>query len=816
MIRQPFSEGWTVRPKVNEFAELGVSPPEEPIILPHDAVISTPRDAEWSDGAATGFFRGGTWEYTKKFFVPDEYASKRVRIEFEGVYRSALIYLNGDLAGRWASGYAEFSIKADDFLRYGEENVLRVEARAHQDSRWYSGAGIHRPVHLIVAEPVHIGLHGVRVVTPDIDAQRAVVEIATTIENEATRIATVTVETTMLDGQNRTVAVDRAPVTVLPGEDAVLRQRVVVLDPALWSPETPHLYRAAVTVQAGDDLVDEAETTFGIRTLQLDAERGFRINGEVVTLRGACIHHDNGILGAAAVTRAEHRRVELLKQAGFNAIRSAHNPMSRAMLDACDRLGVLVMDEAFDMWTRSKSDFDYALDFADWWERDLNAMVRKDQNHPSVFAYSIGNEIPEVGTPHGAVWARRLAEHVRALDSTRFVTSGVNGLLTVLDDLKAQTTDGTGINTVMADWGEVLDRVGMSDPVTDRTAEVFATLDIAGMNYLDSRYEIDRKLFPNRVIVGSETFPTQIDRLWGLVKQHPHVIGDFTWTGWDYLGEAGVGRPQYAGEPGSFLGNYPWLTAWCGDIDITGVRRPASYYREIVFGLRSAPYIAVQNPETYGRQAMSSPWAWTDSLATWTWPGHEGKPLVVEVYSDADEVELLVNGNSLGRKPVGEHHRYRTEFETTFIPGTVTAVSYCDGRKTERSELATAIGDVRLSAAVDRSFIKADVDDLAFVDITLVDSHGVVFTGTDRRITVAVNGPGILQGLGSADPTNEETFTGHGHRTFNGRALAVIRPTGPGEIHVTITDDTNLTTDVVVIAEQTKGRTDDGAYSPAC
>ncbi|QFU92549.1 glycoside hydrolase family 2 TIM barrel-domain containing protein [Amycolatopsis sp. YIM 10] len=793
------------RAKQNEFAELGRSVPAEEVTLPHDAVIGRSRDAELDGGAATAFFPGGTWEYTKKFFVPEDYAGKRVRLEFEGVYRSALVYLNDDLAGRWASGYTGFSVVANDFLRYGVENVVRVEARAHRDSRWYSGAGIHRPVHLIVAEPVHVALDGVRVTTPDIDADRAVVHVATTIENEANRLRTVMVETTLFDGGNRVVAVDGAPVSVVPGESAVLRQRIIVARPELWSPDTPNLYRAAVTVREVGEVVDEAETTFGIRALQLDAERGLRVNGEVVELRGACVHHDNGVLGAAAITRAEQRRVELLKQAGFNAIRSAHNPMSRAMLDACDHAGMLVMDEAFDMWTRSKSDFDYAFDFEDWWERDLDAMVRKDWNHPSVFAYSIGNEIPEVGGPHGAVWARRLAERVRSLDGTRYVTSGVNALLAVMTELRqgwGGADDGEGVNTVMANAGAMLNKIGTSELVTERTAEVFATLDIAGMNYLDGRYELDHELFPNRVIIGSETFPTHIDHLWALVTKHPHVIGDFTWTGWDYLGEVGVGRPQYAGEAGGFMGGYPWLTAWVGDIDITGVRRPASYYREIVFGLRPAPYLAVRRPESSGREVVSSPWAWTDCLSSWTWPGHEGRPLVVEVYSDADEVELLVNEKSFDRRPVGAQHRYRAEFEVPFTPGRITAVSYRDGAETGRSEVCTASDEVHLLATADRPVVSAGVDDLVFVDIALVDPDGVVHTGTDRRIEVAIDGPGVLQGLGSGNPKNTESFTGDTHSTFDGRALAVVRPTGAGEIRVKVLDDTGLSTEVLVTARK--------------
>lgn len=285
------------------------------------------------------------------------------------------------------------------------------------------------------------------------------------------------------------------------------------------------------------------------------------------------------------------------------------------------------------------------------------------------------------------------------------------------------------------------------------------------------------------------------------MRQYPHVIGDFTWTGWDYLGEAGVGRPQYADAPAAFLGGYPWLTGWCGDIDITGNRRPASYYREIVFGLRSTPYIAVQRPENHGRAAVSSPWAWSDVLPTWTWPGHEGKPVVVEFYSDADEVELLLDGNSLGRRSTGMQHRYRTEFEVPYTPGTLQAVAYHGGAETGRTELRTAVGEPSLTATADRPVIVADVGDLAFVDIGLVDADGTTFTNVERRVRVAVEGPGRLHGLGSGDPASTEPFTDDSHPTFNGRALAVIRPSGPGEIRIIVTDDTGLRAEVTVTAE---------------
>ncbi|MEV4117070.1 glycoside hydrolase family 2 TIM barrel-domain containing protein [Nonomuraea sp. NPDC049695] len=513
-------------------------------------------------------------------------------------------------------------------------------------------------------------------------------------------------------------------------------------------------------------------------TLRLDPEHGLRINGESVKLRGACVHHDNGPLGAATFARAEERRVRILKEAGFNALRMSHHPMSRAMLDACDRLGMLVVDEAFDMWTSAKSPYDYSLSFPEWWERDIEAMVAKDVNHPSVIMYSIGNEIPETGTPSGAAWGRRLAEKVRSLDGTRYVTNAINNMLAVMDELVRFRQQGAGINILMADAGDMMNAVAVSDVVTERTAESYSVLDVAGMNYSDSRYALDREKFPDRIILGTETFPTRIDRNWALLQRHSTVIGDFTWTGWDYLGEVGIGRPQYGDRP-VHTAPYPYLLAGCGDIDITGHRRPASYYREIVFGLRTQPYLAVQRPEHHGETFIGSPWAWSDTIASWTWP--DGAPVTVEVYADADEVELLVNDRSLGRQPVD---RFRTTFETTYEPGELLAIAYRDGAETGRDLLRSASGPTLLRAEADRSVIAATGGDLAYVSLTLTDANGTLHTSADRTVQVEVSGAGVLAGLGSAAPSTEERFDATERQTYDGRALAVVRPTGPGKIRL--------------------------------
>ncbi|MFB4420794.1 glycoside hydrolase family 2 TIM barrel-domain containing protein [Streptomyces sp. QL37] len=817
MIRTSFNDSWQVRPKANPFAELsGQVVPYRSVTLPHDAMIEQNRVAPAGEvtmeGAAGAYFPGGVFEYRKTFDVPEGYRGKRIILEFEGVYRDAAVYINGDYAGQRPYGYSQFRIEADRFLKYGEANEIRVEARAHRDSRWYTGAGIYRDTWLLVGEQTHLAPDSLRITTPDVDHARAVVEVVAEVVNQSFAVRTLDVLTAITTGSGEVVASDVSRVTVLPGEPAVLRQRLYVQRPDLWSTESPALYACGVTLKEGAEQVDEAGTTFGIRTLQLDPEQGLRINGETVKLRGACVHHDNGPLGAATFARAEERRVEILKEAGFNAIRISHQPMSRAMLDACDRIGVLVVDESFDVWTSGKSEFDYSLSFPEWWERDLGAMVAKDFNHPSVIMYSIGNEIPETGSPFGALWGRRLAEKVRSLDPTRYVTNAVNGMLAVMSELGAlqqqaldqAAEEGAGINTLMADAGDAMNAVSSSELVTQRTAESFAVLDVAGMNYAEARYALDRELFPNRVILGTETFPTRIDGNWRLVEGNSHVIGDFTWTGWEYLGEVGIGRARYAGpdEPQhAHNGPYPYLVAGCGDIDITGHRRPASYYREIVFGLRSEPYIAVRRPGGHGKAWAGSPWAWSDTISSWTWPGFEGSPIAVEVYSDADELELFVNGRSLGRREVGADHRFRTEFETAYEAGELLAIAYRGGVETGRSAVRSAQEAVHLAVEADRQSVAANGADLVYVTVELTDAEGVCHTADDCEVSVDVSGSGVLLAFGSANPSTEERFDTTTRRTYEGRALAVLRATGPGKIRLAVSAPGYEPVETVVTAE---------------
>lgn len=430
------------------------------------------------------------------------------------------------------------------------------------------------------------------------------------------------------------------------------------------------------------------------------------------------------------------------------------------------------MDESFDMWSSVKTDYDYAMSFPVWWEKDVQAMVDKDFNHPSVIMYSIGNEIPEAGSSIGSIWGRKISEKIHTLDPTRFTTNSVSFLLTVIKDLPnmmgvgsetrhaSDNSEAAGINTTMNNLGDALAAIIDGEICTERTAESFAYVDIAGYNYAESRYLKDIERFPNRIIVGSETFPNKINVNWNFVKEHGQIIGDFTWTGWDYLGEAGIGRVHYDIEGPTHLiqSTYPWISGWCGDIDIIGNRRPVSYYREIVFGLRKAPYIAVQRPEHYSKEVTLSDWSWSDSVSSWSWTGYENKPIKVEVYSDAEEVELLINGRTIGKTDMSEKQDFIAEFDTVYESGEIIAVAYVGGQEVGRMSIHSAKAMSFSKCQPDRTEINASDSDLAFVMISLEDEQGNLYNTADRKVKLMIEGPGHIQGFGSANPVTEENF----------------------------------------------------------
>ncbi|CAH0220417.1 Beta-galactosidase BoGH2A [Microbacterium oxydans] len=807
MPRLPFADGWSVGPKLGAFESRDESTASVPVQLPHDALRDLPRSADSVQGVHSGYIPGGVFEYSKTFDVPADWCDRTVRIEFEGVYRDATVFINGDFAAHEANGYSAFVVDADPYLRFGASNTITVEARVHRDSRWYTGGGISRPVHLVVDDPVHIVLDGTVATSSDIDEERAVVDLATRVENRTRHTATRRLSWTLIDPHGAEVASGTAPITVLPGTVTTGRARLLVPSPLLWGPDSPHLHVVRTTLSDAETVIQEETTRFGIRRLQLDPVQGLRINGTPVDLRGACIHHDNGPLGAVSIAAAEDRRVALLKTAGFNAIRSAHNPASRALLDACDRHGMLVMDELTDVWTKSKTAFDSSIGFDTRWQQDVAALVAKDLHHPSVILYSIGNEILELATPHGATWSRRIAEEFRRLDPTRFVTNGINGIIANLGAIAAaQDAAAADPNTMMAGMGEQMARMNASELVTATTEESAAVLDVVGFNYADSRYDLDAELFPNRIIVGSETFPDRIASLWADVRRLPHVIGDFTWTGWDYIGEAGIGRVDYTDvegyTPSGTAGPFPYLLGACGDIDITGHRLPVSYYREIAYGLRAEPVIAVHRPQHHGRPTSKTPWSWDDVVSSWTWDAAAGSPVTVDVYADADEVELLLDGAVIDRVAVGSPLPLIARFETEYRRGALTAVAYSAGVEVGRSALRTA-GAPQLIARAEQAGITGP-EGLAYVAITLEDADGIVVCDADTLVTVAVSG-GEIAGMGSGQPRTEEGFAGPSRHTYDGRVLVIIRPSGEDEIVVTASAEGYPPAEVVIGVESSGG-----------
>lgn len=793
MIEQKWNEDWKFWVDKDSFALVWDIPEiARDITLPHDAMIEKPANPDSLNGGNTGFRDGDVYTYVKMLHAPEEYKEKTIMLKFEGVYMNAFVYVNGQLAAKSPFGYTTFYAPLNDFLKYGEDNEIRVQVRAGAmtNSRWYSGAGIYRDVYLLESGLTHIVPEGVQVKTENADDAYATLKVATELENKTAVSQDLVIETVIKDNEENVVAKECTFATIFAGENRTLQQRILVDNPKLWSADNPKLYTFETKVYENTEakeLLDEAVDTLGIRTLAVDAKRGFRVNGKSVNLRGGCIHHDSGLLGAATYEDAQYRQILKMKEAGFNAIRMSHHPMAPAMLRACDEIGMYVMDETFDMWNRLKSNYDYGLYFQEWWEKDVTAMVRKDYNHPSVILYSVGNEIPEIGTDKGAQTCQEISDKIRSLDDTRYTLASINGVFAAGDavdqivadvaaNLSAEDKIDGNVNDFMSLMDAHMDEIVVHDAISKRLEKACAGIDVAGYNYMTARYEKDGETYPNRVIVGSETYPPEIARNWDLVERLPHVIGDFTWTGWDYIGEAGVGIPAYKWGEGGFGAGFPAQLAYPGDFDITGFRRPASYYREAVFGLSKKPYIAVQNPTHYGEFLIKTPWVISDSTANWNWNGMEGKPAIVEVYAQGDEVELFLNETSLGKKPAGKEAGFRTLFETTYEPGTLVAVSYENGQEIGRSELATA-GAERVLAVEQEVYagLKHSEQELVYVQVEMRDQNGVLAADDNQKITLSVDGEVEVLGFGSGNPKPNYNFNEGVTELFGGRAQIIIK-----------------------------------------
>lgn len=799
MIRRLFNDGWVFRRGFSSMMDsvMGGGAAAQKVTLPHDAMLGTPRSADSAGGPDMAYFSGSNVEYVKKFFVPETERAAVHEICFDGVYMNASVVVNGVFAGKHTNGYAPFHLRLDEYLHFGQENEIKVMIRgaATPSSRWYPGLGIYRDVWMLTGGGVHLAADGLCVTTVSCDEELGVLSADCEIRNDTAQSAQGYAEVIILDAHGQEAARRTAAFYLAAGAQATVRQRVDLDAPKLWGVEHPDLYTCVCRLMVDGQQTDEAQTAFGVRTLSLDSRRGLRINGETVKLRGGCVHHDNGVIGAVSLPDAEMRRVRLLKTGGYNAIRTSHNPPSTALLDACDRLGMLVLHEFTDTWTDPKVVYDYADTFVYTWERDVEDVVRRDRNHPSVIMWSIGNEIPETGHPISAQWGRKLAEKFRALDPTRFVTNGVNVLSScfarldeLVEELSRSGLEG-GLNDVLGDSAGIMKKLSACEFSARITEESVDMLDLIGYNYTEDRYEREHETHPYRIFYGSETFSANLDVNWALVEKYPWVIGDFSWTAWDYLGEAGCGRIDVNSTSG-FMGAYPWLLASDGDFDLTGYRRPMSYWRETIWhGRTGRPCIAVHRMPNYAKEKYVSAWNFTDSVQSWTWPGCEGMLTAVEVYSDAYEAELLLNGVSLGRKKLGEtFKRCYARWEVAYQSGVLEAVVYGeDGAVAGTAKLETA-GEPALHVTADKTCLHSGERELCFVDIELRDSEGRLYMASDDEVSVTVSGAACLMGSGTANPCTEESYLDAAHRLFEGRAQAVVRAGAePGEAEIAVT-----------------------------
>ena len=793
-----FNDGWEYKEGYLGTKEKNSSEWKK-VRLPHDACIGLERRPDAPSGGYKGYFPNGGYIYRKTFFVPDEYEGKTVQFLFEGAYNRAVVWINGNYAGQSRNGYVEFTVPAERFLLYGQENEIKVSLRTGKDARWYSGAGIYRSVHMLVGDALCIPFDGLRITTESVSEEVAAVELKVKIVNKSLKTRTLNLDTVITDPAGKTAAEDKKLVTVYRDSEEEISYRVYIRNPRLWDTENPSLYSCSVRMTEEERTMDQITSRFGIRMLSLDNVNGFQINGTPVKLFGGCIHHDNGIIGAMENRAAAVRRIRRLRAAGYNAVRSAHHPMSRTLLDVCDETGMLVMDELSDMWNEPKTADDFSADFEKEHGEWIRKMVAKDYNHPSVVIYSIGNEIPETGKISGSVLARELHREVKKLDDTRYTVCAVNGLNSNIDIFnkfmaeKYAKAEADDVNELMTNLGNAMRDAQCWDVVVDSTREAMESTDIAGYNYAEKRYLMDTERFTNRICLGTEAVPQLLAEIWDLVKNHGNILGDFVWTSWDYLGEAGTGKILYekGNEGEGFGAGYPYYLANCGDFDIIGERRTQSYYREVVAGFRKEPYIAVINPRHYGEKPDISMWSWSDSTSSWNWKGCEGKPVQVEVYSDADEVELFVNDTSCGKKKVNKTNTEGsfgccTVFETTYQPGVIMAKAYESGKETGQYSIVTASSDLHLEASAEKEILNSDSMEMGYVLIELRDEKGNLNADEDRKVTVEVTGAGCLQGIGSSDPVSRECFTGESFTTYRGKLLAAVRPTKPGEIKVEI------------------------------
>ena len=759
--------------------------------LPHDAAIGTPRGKDGRTYFLNAGFKGIRCVYTKKLFIPQEYQGKALYLEFEGIYRDFIVYINGQEVLNKSFGYIPYEVRIDGYAAYGEDNEIRVEVNTPEENhnRWYAGSGIYQDVSLYVAEKQHIAFNGLRITTLSHEPARIAVDVD--VENGVNTQTVIHI----LDGQQETASAEGTHAEIdIPGA-------------RLWDAEHPNLYQAYVELRTGGELLDTRTESFGIRTLAWSAEKGFLVNGKRTLLMGGCIHNDNGVIGTVTNLVTEERRIRNLKASGFNALRSAHHPMSPALLE--------MWDESFDTWYRMKQRNGFHLRFMEFYEDVTERMVRKDYNHPSVIMYSLGNEINEIGSLKGVRICSRMLDIVRSIDPARptVLCPSMKMARHFLQDMPYAEMDedeylAQGPEFVKKDQEHYIwlylkaisnNPSTKADPYPIAVQEedeavtlpLYQKLDIAGYNYYSDKFEILHQRHPERLLLGTETRGHLICPNWKFIQEHPYAIGDFIWTLQDHIGEANVGGRSYGGGAGDghadrYEGrDYPWLLNDGGVIDLLGHILPAIHKYRMCWGEERGIFLASQPPVHNGIAPHYTSYKWTDSISSWSYEGFEGQPTFIDVYSDAFEVEVLVNGKTLSRQRPEE---YFCKFPCTYEPGEIIAVGYdISGAELYRTAMRSAGKETEIRVAADKAVLKAGTQDFCFLNIDITDGAGIIKALPERELTIHVDGAATLQGFGSADPVTEESYCDNVHHTYHGRALAVLRSgENPGPVAVTV------------------------------
>jgi beta-galactosidase len=729
--------------------------------------ISGPFSKASAGKMSTGFTVGGTAWYRKSFIINKADKDKTVYLQFDGVYMNSDVWINGKHVGNHPYGYTSFYFDISSYLnKAGEPNLVAVQVKNEgKNSRWYSGSGIYRHTWLTVVNPVHIGMFGTYITTPVVNEKSANIIINTTLANNSAKNTPFTLLLEIMDPSGKVVGKMKTNSHISQGSNIDISQSISIENPALWSGETPNLYQAGLTIIVNNKEVDNLKTTFGIRSLYFDSKTGFSLNGKRIELKGGCFHHDNGPLGSAAIDRAEERKIELLKKAGFNALRCSHNPPSPYLLDVCDRLGMLVIDEMSDMWERPKaSQDDYSKYFKNNWKQDVTSMVIRDRNHPSVMLWSIGNEIPEAADTSGLRIAKNLTDEVRRLDPSRKVTEAMVDML--------------GIVTGKSGW--------------EKQAPHMNLLDVVGYNYAYTTYEEDHTKSPDRIIFGSETMPPLALENWQMDEKLPYVIGSFTWAAMDYMGESGFGYPRLIPEnspikkganidaimPFINPDSWPLFNAYLGDLDLIGNPKTSYYYHHVVWR-ESKVEMFVHKPLPAGKKELTSMWGFPDELKSWSWAGHEGEKMQVNVFSRCQLIKLELNGKVIGEQTIDDNKSITATFDVPYEPGTITAHGYNNGMEIASQTIKTVGKPASIRLTADKQTIKPNRNDLSYVMVEIIDADGnVIPYADDVVVKFEISGNGTIAGVGSGNPADMSSFQQPVKKTFQGKCQAIIQPSG--------------------------------------